>query len=99
MYEQNVTKGFTRDIRQLRKLDTIGAVGTTVTKAHFELEAGEAQIKVLVGLVPEDKSFVLRSRNFLTAVRNAAAAVEEAAGESRAVLVLPLPVKNWQGKR
>lgn len=54
---------------------------------------------MLVALVLEDNSLALTSRNFLNAIRNAAAAVEAGAAESREILVLTLPVKGWQGKR
>src|SRR5258708_12074189 len=98
-YEQNVIRNVTRDIQELQKLDTVGAFGTTTAGERFALQAGEAQFKVLVALVPEDKSFVLRSRNFLTAIRNAAAAVEAGAEASGAVLVLPRPCKRLQQNR
>ncbi|HKQ36941.1 MAG TPA: RHS repeat-associated core domain-containing protein, partial [Verrucomicrobiae bacterium] len=98
-YERNLVNNVTRDIRELQKLDTIGAAGTTVKGEYFKLNAGEAQVKVFVALVPEDKSLVLTSKNFLIGIRNAAAAVEAGAEESRAILVLPLPVKGWKGNR
>ena len=97
-YEKTLISRVTSDIKELKKLETFGAVGTKTDGTAFRLAAGESQVNMLVAIVPEDKALATTSRSYLVAVRNACAAVEAAAEESRTIIVTS-PMKGWKGKR